>query len=168
MLSNEWAVATLNAQRQYEIITRNGKIAESFNNIKIFEHFIICDESILDINGYTKYKKLRVYTANSNKPVLPRCRILDASIPYLYEESEINKGNSKVYGDVALLKGISANYLVASSGKTLKITSLANYITLDREGDTEYIKIYGTIFGSSELGWVSKDFQTVSNRDILA
>lgn len=122
----------------------------------------------MDINGYTKYKKLRLYTANSNKPVLPRCRILDVSIPYLREGLETNEANSQAYGDVALLKGISANYLVTSSGKTLKITSLANYITLYKEGDTEYIKIYGSIFGSSELGWVSKDFQTVSNRDILS
>lgn len=168
IISNNWAVAVLNNQGKYEIVTRNGRIDGAFKNIQMHEYFIVCDESSTDINGYVRYRRLRVYTSNSNKQVLPRCRIVGVSVPSPYNMAPVRGDGQYRYGDTALIRGISANYLVSSTGKTLKITSLASYIALNKVGEKEYIRIYGTVFGSSALGWVSKDFQTVSDKNILA
>lgn len=168
IVSNNWAVAILNNHNRYEIVTRSGKIDGTFKDIQMHEYFIVCDESSTDINGYVVCKRLRVYTANSNKTVLPRCRIINVSVPSPYNMAPTRGDGQYRFGDVALIRSMSANYLVSSTGKTLKVTSLASYIALNKVGEQEYIKIYGTIFGSSALGWVSKDFKTVSDKNILA
>lgn len=160
---NEWSIAVSDVDNLYKIWSEVGEIPGKFLSVIPDKHFTVA----VDANSLNKRKSYKLFVRGTNKHVLGNAKLLEVSIAYDLRDARTRKLAFKG-GDVALATGINYNYIVASSGRTLKVKKTVLYVTLNNASDTTIIELHGSIFGSKPIGWVSHDLTRISDKSLLA
>lgn len=107
-----------------------------------------------------------MFVRNIKRHLFGNARVLGVGIAYDLRNESSRERRFKG-GDVALVTGISRNYIVNSTGKMLRVTKSISYISLETKDNGMVIELHGHLFGSVPIGVVSHDLTQISNTSLL-
>lgn len=164
---NDWGIAVQSVDGTYRLLSDNGVIGLGYKDVIFHKHFAIGIESKESAKRYGSVHNRKLFTKDSFKPILNRCRILEAYVPYDIDEHYVAEDQQRC-AKAALVTGLNNSYLVNYLGNVVKLRESIFSIQMVREGNSELILLKTHIISSEPIGWVSLDFKVASKPSLIA
>lgn len=117
---NDWGIAIQSADGGYKLLSDNGVLGVEYRDVIFHRHFAIGVESKESAKRYDSVHNKKLFTKDSFKPILNRCRILEAYVPFDIDEHYV-AGDQQRCAKAALVTGLNNSYLVNYLGNVVKL-----------------------------------------------
>ena len=163
---NDWGIAVQSADGGYKLLSDNGVLGVEYRDVIFHRHFAIGVESKESAKRYGSVHNRKLFTKDCSKPILSRCRILNAYVPYDIDEHYVTEDQQRC-GKATLVTGLNNYYLVNYLGQVVKLRESVFSIQMVKEGQSELILLKSYMISSDPLGWVSLDLKQASKPSLL-